>query len=223
MNSVDQVIILAAGKSYQLDGINKALITHPITKKTVIDHAIEAFPEKKITVVVGFRAIQIMQKYPHLNYVFNHDWALTNNAMSLALALEDKPTYVMSGDIFIEKKLIDRLDKSTSNLALVSDREKRVLSSIHCVINEKYEIQETYQGPIRNINHPESLGIFKISDINLLKKWKKRSFEHSNLFVGQLLPCDEFKISVEYLKDELCHEINTPIDYLELLKEGQKK
>ncbi|XQC06348.1 NTP transferase domain-containing protein [Arcobacter cryaerophilus gv. pseudocryaerophilus] len=146
MNSVEQVIILAAGKSLQLDGVNKALICHPITKKSILEYAVEAFSGKKIIVVVGFRAIQIMQKFPQLDYVLNPDWALTNNAMSLALALNDKPTYVISGDIFIDKKLIERLDKASPDLALVSNRENRILSAIHFVVNSDNKICETYQG-----------------------------------------------------------------------------
>lgn len=188
MNSVDQVIILAAGKSHQLDGINKLLIRHPLTKKTVLEYAIEAFSGKKIIVVVGFRAINIMQEFPQLEYVFNPNWALTNNAMSLALALDDKPTYVMSGDIFISKKIIERLDNSKPNVALVSNKEKRILSAIHFITDENNKICETYQGPLKSIQHPESLGVFKISDIELLRNWKKLAFEHSNLFAGQLLP-----------------------------------
>ncbi|MGJ0363779.1 NTP transferase domain-containing protein [Aliarcobacter cryaerophilus] len=223
MNSVEQVIILAAGKSLQLDGVNKALICHPITKKSILEYAVEAFSGKKIIVVVGFRAIQIMQKFPQLDYVLNPDWALTNNAMSLALALNDKPTYVISGDIFIDKKLIERLDKASPDLALVSNRENRILSAIHFVVNSDNKICETYQGPIKDIKHPESLGIFKISNPEILRSWKKRSLEHSNLFAGQLLPCKEQSISVEYLNDEFFYEINTPIDYLELTKQVYKK
>src|ERR1700733_10391945 len=98
--SVDNVIILAAGKSLQLDGISKALIRHPATGKTVLDYAVEAFAGKRITVVVGFRAIHIMQNYPRLRFVHNPDWALTNNAMSLGLALGnlpgDEPNYVVA-------------------------------------------------------------------------------------------------------------------------------
>ena len=56
----------------------------------------------KITVVIGFGALQIMESYPDLNYVINDNWATTNNAMSLGLALNqiNSPTYVVSGDMF---------------------------------------------------------------------------------------------------------------------------
>jgi choline kinase len=215
---VENVIILAAGKSQQLDGISKALIRHPGTGRTVLDHAIEAFAGKRITVVVGFRAIHIMQNYPRLRYVHNPDWALTNNALSLGLALGDAPTYVVSGDIFMERGLIERLDRAAPDLALTSDREKRSLSAIHCVTDREHAIVETYQGPVREMTHPESVGLFKISSPTLLRTWQRRCVQHANLFAGQLLPCQEGPIDSVALQDEPFHEINTPCDYLELIE-----
>jgi choline kinase len=218
MSKVDHVIILAAGKSLQLDGISKALIRHPATGRTILEYAIDAFPGKRITVVVGFRAIRIMQVYPNLHYVHNPDWALTNNAMSLGLALDDEPAYVVSGDIFIAAELVQRLEQGAPDLVLVSDREKRSLSAIHCVLDERQRVIETYQGPVRSMAHPEAVGIFKISSLEALRAWRRRCIEHSNLFAGQLLPCDQAEIGVEQLGTELFYEVNTPNDYIELIE-----
>lgn len=217
----DQVIILAAGKSLQLDGISKALLRHPVTGKTILDYAIAAFKGKKITVVVGFRAIQIMQAYPQLNFVYNPDWALTNNAMSLALALNDQPTYVLSGDIFLAPELIHRLDNMAADLVLTSAREKRSLTAIHCVMGAGQQIVETYQGPVRSISHPESVGLFKISSPAVLREWQRRCFVHANLFAGQLLPCEQAVIEAAELQDEFYFEINTPTDYMQLIAESR--
>ena len=189
-SKIRRVIILAAGRGHQLDGINKILIKHPKTGSTILDHAISAFKEKKIIVVVGFRAIQIMQEYPQLDYVINHDWALSNNAMSLGLALEDEPAYVISGDIFIDEELIRELDEYGPNLALTEKRENRTLTAIHCVLRENESIEEVYQGAVRDVNHPEAVGLFKISDSELLKHWKQLCVRHGNLFIAQTLPCD---------------------------------
>lgn len=220
-NNVEQIIILAAGKSLQLDGINKALIRHPITGKTILDYAISAFAGKKITVVVGFRAIQIMQAYPQLSFIYNPDWALSNNAMSLALALDNQPTYVLSGDIFVEPKLVHRLDNLASDLILTSDREKRGLTAIHCVLSDMKQITETYQGPVKNMCHPESLGLFKISSPTILREWQRRCYAHGNLFAGQLLPCELGVIKSAELHDEFFFEINTPTDYIRLVEESR--
>ena len=221
MSSVKKVIVLAAGKSLQLDGANKVLIRHPSDGRTVLDYIIEAFAGKEITVVVGFSAIQIMQAYPKLNYVINPNWALTNNAMSLGLALDESPSYVVSGDIFLSKKLIDRLDAEVADMALTRLTENRVLTSIHCVTDELENITDVYQGPVRSTKHPESTGIFKISDGAALREWKRRCTQHANLFAGQLIPNQIIPIKAVDTKDDVISEINTPIDYLNLMYEFQ--
>lgn len=215
--SVNKVIILAAGQGFRHDGMNKVLIRHPKTGKTILDHAIEAFSGKKITVVVGYRAIQVMELYPQLDYVINADWALTNNAMSLGLALTDEPTYVVSGDMFFTKELITDLDCGDENLVLTEKRENRALSAVHCIVGENKQINETYQGPVRNIEHPEVIGMFKISNPNILSEWKKLCIRHGNLFVGQVLPCQYDPIYDHNLGKHDFEEINTAADYLRLI------
>ena len=220
---VNKVIVLAAGKSLQLDGVNKVLIRHPIDGQTILDHVIEAFPDKEITVVVGFCAIEIMQRYPNLNYVINPNWALTNNAMSLGLALDDRPSYVLSGDIFVNKILFDRLDEEVDDLAVTRKNESRVLSAIHCMTGLNSKIVDVYQGPVRSITHPETTGIFKMSNTAALREWKRRCMQHANLFAGQLLPIETVDIASVDLVDDLIWEINTPIDYLNMINSHQVK
>jgi choline kinase len=222
MTKVERAIILAAGRGHQLDGVNKVLIRHPKNGKSILDHAIDAFEGKRITVVVGFRAIQIMEQYPNLDYVINYDWAITNNAMSLGLAINSQPTYVVSGDIFFEKSLIQYLDQSEDNLALTALRENRALSAIHCVCDQRNVILETYQGPVRDVAHPEAIGMFKICDPGLLKDWKKNCMKYGNLFVGQTLPCHGAPIQSVPLADEVYEEINTPSDYLRFVERVRK-
>jgi choline kinase len=221
--AVNNAIILAAGQGFQIDGANKVLIRHPKTRKTILDHALEAFCEKNVTVVVGFRAIQIMEDYPHLNYVINPDWSLTNNAMSLGLALTDEPTYVVSGDIFFTGSLIEMLDAAPDNLVLTETRENRSLTAIHCVTRPDGSIGETYQGPIRDIEHPEAIGLFKISDRSTLQEWRKLCVRHSNLFAGQLLPCQRTAIHSQPLGQHMFDEINTSSDYLRLIHKSLQK
>jgi choline kinase len=216
MSAVGQAIILAAGRGNQLDGMSKVLIKHPRTGLSILAHAVNALAGKRVIVVVGFRAVQVMESAPQLEYVVNHDWSLTNNAMSLGLALNDEPTYVVSGDIFFERELIQRLDTEGPNLVLSDARENRTLAAVHCVLREDRSIAETYQGPIRDANHPEAIGLFKISDPELLRRWKRRCIAHGNLFVGQTLPCDGAPILATPRGEAEFHEINTPTDYLRL-------
>lgn len=222
MSAASRAIILAAGRGNQLDGINKVLIKHPKTGMTVLDHAISAFSGKKITVVVGYRSIQIMERYPCLDYVINQNWAISSNAMSLGLALNNEATYVISGDMFIDKPLIAELDESGPNIVLTENRENRTLSAVHCVLQQGSIITETYQGAVRDVRHPEAIGLFKISNEDLLRRWKHLSIKYGNLFAAQTLPCDGEPIESVPVKDHPFVEINTPDDYLRFMERNRE-
>jgi len=217
--SVERVIILAAGQGFQLDGICKVLLRHPTTGKTILQTAIDAFSGKDITVVVGYKAIDIMQEYPELDYVINSNWAVSNNALSLGLALDERSTYVVSGDIFFDHSLIQELDLAGPDLVLCEDRENRTLTAVHCVFDQETGLSETYHGPVRDHLHPEAIGLFKVSSPGLLRKWKKQCLEHGNLFVGETLPCGAAEILRHDVGVHPFHEINTHGDYLNLLQE----
>jgi choline kinase len=222
MSTVGKAIILAAGRGNQADGIAKALIRHPVTGKSILDHAIKAFAGKKIVVVAGFRAIQVMETHPEVDYVLNHDWAITNNAMSLALALDDEPSYVVSGDIFFERGLIERLDAEPADLVLTENRENRALSAVHCRLRADGTVSATYQGPVQDMAHPEAIGLFKISSPTILSAWKRLCTKHGNLFVGQVLPCGEEPVYAVDRAQAMFDEINTPVDYLQLIERTRK-
>lgn len=216
MSAPERVVVLAAGRSHQLDGAVKVLIRHPSTGRTILDDIVRAFEGKQVTVVVGFRCIEIMQARPDVEFVVNPDWALTNNAMSLGLALDDRPTYVVSGDMFFERPLITRLDAAAPDLVLTRLSERRIPSSIHCVVREG-AVVDLYQGPVRDVTHPESAGLYKISDPELLWSWKRSCLEHGNLFAGQLLPVGVTRIASVDIGEDTVSEINTPTDYLNLM------
>lgn len=223
MSDVEQVIILAAGRGHQVDGMVKVLVRHPVTRKSVLEHACEAFAGKHIIVVVGFRAVQVMEAAPQLDYIVNADWALTNNAMSLGLALSDAPTYVVSGDMFFDRALVEHLDEQEPDLVLTEARENRTLSAVHCMLRPDATVAETYQGAIRDVSHPEAIGLFKISNPELLRRWKRVSVAHGNLFVGQTLPCDGAPIASAPVGDFDFAEINTPGDYLRLMERSRQR
>jgi choline kinase len=221
MPAIEQAIILAAGRGNQVDGMAKALIRHPMTGQTILQHAINAFAGKRVVAVVGFRAIQVMETHPDIDYVINHEWAITNNAMSVGLALDDVPTYVVSGDIFFDRPLIEYLDQQEANLALTETRENRPLTAIHCVTRADGSISSTYQGLVQSVLHPEAIGLFKISDLKLLHRWKRLCLAHANMFAGQVIPCDGTPIKAVPRKDHGFDEINTAADYLRLMERSR--
>lgn len=212
-----RVIILAAGESFHLDGVNKILMIDPITRLKLIDLFLKIFGEYKISVVVGYKAIELIQEYPNLNYIYNPDWAVTGNAYSLGLALDDEPCFVISGDLIIERALIKTMLKADGNCVLTEFTENRRLTSLNCSLVGNV-ITEIYQGPLRDIRHPEAHGVFKIVDREAIRIWKRSCLKHTNLFAGQTLPLSKAKFySIDKGKFRL-DEVDTVMDYINLTR-----
>lgn len=214
-----RVIVLAAGQGYGLDGMVKCLVRAPHDGRTLLERVVRAFPSHPITVVVGYRAVAIMEAFPELHFVLNRDWATTNNSYSLGLALTEEPCYVLSSDLVFEPALVEELEKAPPDLVLTERRENRILSSVHCALDGS-RVRELYVGPLRTASDPEAIGVFKISDPALLAGWRRNCLRHTNLFVGQNLPVAVGRAPVEShdLGSHLFYEINDPVDYLRALE-----
>ena len=213
-----RLIVLAAGDSFELDGFSKLLIRHPISGKTIIELYQEYFDVDTISIVVGYKAMEIMNKYPQFDYVYNKKWSTTRNSFSLGMALTGEPCYVVSSDYFISGDIVDLLD-SNDNSALIEYSENRDIRSLNCIVDKDGFLQSVYPGECRN-NDPELLGLFKMCDADLLHAWKGLCLKHGNLFVAQNLPLKgKAKIKAVVRSNQEFKEINTPIDYINFIEE----
>ena len=214
-----KLIILAAGDSFELDGFNKLMINHPKYDKSIIELYEELFDVDTIEIVVGYRAIEIMNTYPKYDYVFNKKWQTTGSAYSLSLALTDEPCYVISSDFLIDIEKTQKL-LSEDNYAVIKKSESRRLTSLNAKIDsDTLKVEEVYRGKAYN-NDPEMLGIFKISNPDILRIWKRNCITNPNSYAGETLPYSNHDISAIYLDDKMITEINTPEDYINFIKKG---
>ena len=212
-----RTIILAAGQGFQLDGMNKLLLRDPRGGERILDQYLRLFGQTDITVVVGYRAIDVMQRYPKLDYVYNADWKVTNNSYSLGLALSDEPCFVTSCDLLMDDETIKTLEEAGPNGILTDDTENRQLNSLNCSVADDSRIVELYQGAVRKKGDPEAIGVFKVTDKVLLAAWRRECMRHSNLFCGQNLLFDGCPLfSVDKGKSRF-EEINTVADYMRIL------
>ena len=186
-----RVIVLAAGQGYKLDNHVKLLIKHPKTGKTVLDNYIEIFGTDSLTIVVGFKALQIMELYPNLKYVHNDMWSETKNSYSLTLALNSEPSIVLSSDMFFDSILIDKLRNQPGNYAITSSNQSRSKDTISCKISNN-KITDIYKG-FKSPDDPELTGIFKIEEKEALLSWKDNCRKNPNSFIGENLPFESFK------------------------------
>ena len=147
-----------------MDGFHKLLLRDPQNGELIIDQYLRIFADTDITVVLGYKAIEVMHRYPDLRYVYNPDWKITNNSYSLGLALDTEPCYVISCDLFIDPEIIRILEEAEPNCILTENSENRQLNSLNCSMSQDRQIAEIYQGSLRSKNDPEAIGVYKISE-----------------------------------------------------------
>ena len=216
-----KLIILAAGDSYELDGFNKLTIKHPKYNMSIIDIYEKIFNVNHIQVVVGFRAMNIMNDYPDFDYILNNKWQTTGSAYSLSLALDKNPSYIISSDFILNPQLDNIFNSDKQDVVYVKKSESKRLTSLKCKVNNDI-IENIYRGKSKNMNDYEILGIFKITDPDILYNWKIKSINNPTMYAGETLIMDNFNLSYEILDEDIITEINTPLDYINFLNKIKK-
>ena len=152
----------------------------------------DMFSETKITIVVGYQAINIMNKYPQFHYIYNSDWHITKDSYSLGLALDNNPCYIIHSDFFISKDSIKIFKNQKQDCVVTLNQSDRSSDALNCkVSNDK--ITEIYKGKLSHPTDPEILGLYKITQQEVLLEWKKQCLENRNLLIGQNLPLNKIK------------------------------
>ena len=215
-----RLIVLAAGQGFKLNGFNKLFIRDPRTKETILEKYLRLFAKYDITVVVGYKAIAVMSQYPDLDYVYNDQWRITGNSYSLCLALDERPSVVVSSDLLFDEEMVTLIEQYPENSVFVAHSENKGINTVRCTLEDDI-IRSMYMGEER-YQDPETLGIYKICDTQLLRQWKKNCSMNKNVFAGLNLPVENGKVIAVDKKDINFHEINTPLDYLNLIKMTQK-
>jgi len=214
-----KLIILDAGDAFELDGFNKLFIRHPVTKKRIIDNYLDIFAPDNVEIVVGYKAIQVVNEYPDFKYIYNKDWQTTGSAYSMSLALTNEPCYIVSSDLFISGSVVDQLNRY-DNCVVVKNTENRRLSSLNAVVKDG-RLMSVYRGKSRN-NNPEFMNIIKITDADMLAMYRKKSAANQTSYAGETLPfeCDK-PINLVMATNSDVYEINTPADYINFLERAR--
>lgn len=209
-----KLIVLAAGQAFKLDGFNKLLIKDPRSGERILDRYLKLFSDYEITIVIGYKAIEIMSEYPNLNYIYNDQWRITGNSYSLSLALDETPCVVISADLLFDEDMVKLIDESPENSAFVSHSENKGINTLRCKVKRNI-VKSIYMGEEFN-NDCEATGIYKITYSKILRKWKNDCMVNRNVFAGSNISVDVDKIYAVDISDFFFHEINTPLDYLNL-------
>ncbi len=210
------LIILAAGDSFELDGYNKLLLKNPKTNKTILEEYIAFFENiEKVTIVVGYKAIEVMNKYPEFNYIFNKKWQTTGSGYSLSLAIEEKPSIIIESDFFISENLKQSFNKLNEYVVLKKSESKRV-NSLKAKIDDGF-ISNVYSGKTDS-DDPEILGFYKVSDIETMRLWKKNGIMYPERYISQTFPFNFSKLTPVIVSKDDITEINTPLDYINFIQ-----
>tara|TARA_B100002052_G_C15811071_1_gene565904 strand:+ start:166 stop:825 length:660 start_codon:yes stop_codon:yes gene_type:complete len=209
-----KLIVLAAGDSFAIDGFNKLMIREPKSRKTILELYQEIFDVSAIEIVVGYKALELMNTYPEFTYHYNKNWQTTGNAFSLSLALTEEPCYVISSDFILHHSVADYMQKN-DNFVILREIENRNLATLNARVKNEF-LDDVYRGRSEN-NDPELTGLFKITDPGILLEWKSKCLSNPDCLAGECLPFNDFKIPVNYIPSELIAEINVPEDYIRLI------
>lgn len=209
-----RLIILAAGDSFELDGYHKLFIKNPDSGKTILEEYVDLFDASNVTIVVGYKAMEIMNAYPQFNYVYNKKWQTTGSAYSLSLALDEEPCIVLESDFFIDKKSKEELNEKDFYVVL-RDSESKNLNSFKAIV-EGETISGVYRGAAKN-NDLELLGFFKVKSSEILREWKKNGVQNPQQYIGESFPFDKTDLPYLVLNGESISEINTPMDYINFI------
>jgi len=135
-----RTVILVAGRSVRMQDVTNGLPKSflDVGGKALIDRNVDSLHDQgvtDITLVVGYRQELFRERFPGLNFVVNPDYATTNTAGSLYLALseqENKPVLVLNGDVYLGEGVFQTvLDAAGKTVAAVkrhplSDEEVKV-------------------------------------------------------------------------------------------------
>ena len=221
-----RAIILGAGSGSRLGGYNKLLIKDKtgctILERITLD--LMRIGIRDITIVVGYKAINVMSKYPAAKYVINPIFDVTNSAYSTALAFQEdnSPAILVYGEnIYPRGNPFENMNQE-ANLMLTSTQTKTDKNATGPICNVGGEVVGVREG--LGV-FPESIGIFTFWDTELINEIVKWGLLMKKAYMGialdkalKELPDIKMRV-VNYLYRKF--EFDTPQDYLDYLNSNE--
>lgn len=165
-----RAIILGAGSGSRLGGYNKLLIKDKngcfILGRMMND--LNRIGIYDITVVVGYKAIDVMGRYPHFKYIINPIFDVTNSAYSTALAFQNdnSPAILVYGEnIYPRGNPFESMNKK-EDLMLVSSQTIADQHATGPIFDENNYVVGMREG-LGAV--PESIGVFTFYNRYIIK------------------------------------------------------
>jgi choline kinase len=172
------VVILAAGKGTRLGRDLPKPLTELADGRTImsqqLDNIAEAFgPEQRVTIVVGYRADEIVERTPAATLVYNPDFDTTNTSKSLLRALRSTrgPVLWMNGDVVFDPIILDRA------AGLIAAGQSFVSVNRSRVADEEVKYTLSADGHIDRLSKTVSDGLGEAVGINFIASGDRRALE----------------------------------------------
>ena len=172
-----KVIILAAGVGSRFGKSHPKTLTPLIDGKSILERQIDGLSNyvnmEDICAVVGYKKWMIIDTFPQLSYLYNHDFERTNTAKSLLIGLnqlKDENLLWLNGDVVFDHNVIKKIIEYPDSCMAVN--------KVH-VGEEEVKYKTNNQGFVieisKEVDEPEgeSVGIHKMinKDIYMFKKY----------------------------------------------------
>ena len=229
-----KVIILAAGMGSRLRPLtnDKPKCMIKLLDETLIQRQIKIFHScniNDITIVTGYKSEVI--DIPHVNYVKNENYEITNTNESLFCALEpsSEPVLVTYSDVVFEEKFVRQMLEITDGIRLAvnlnwkqyyENRFMHPMSEAENVLVENgriIQIKRNISKSLHNQQIGEFLGVVMLSSDHvkiLLERYSNLKKSHMGTFHNSL------SLSKAYITDMLQEIINCGINVYPVFTEG---
>jgi choline kinase len=219
------LLILAAGASVALDGVNRLSININ-NKNENIYTRLKKTLECDVTVVVGYKAVEVISLTYEANHVNNAFWHETGSAYSAYLGLDeiqkkgknkkDEMICIIPSDLIFSESAAESMKLAISEKIYGVKTEFRNIYSTNLIVQQG-SVCGCYEGKIKSIDDPVFRGVIMIKSSSLNKiiesclNYKDKSFLEAVLDTG-------IDFEFEELDNKDVYEINCVEDYLDYIK-----
>jgi hypothetical protein len=213
-----KILVLAAGRGIGLDGFNKLNLVCPSSRETVLERYMRQL-SKDVSIVVGYRAPEIISKYPNLNYAYNYKWYETGSAFSASLGLHQTPIIVLPSDLFLSEMAAETIRNATGDVIFTSATENRPTNAVNVVVNKR-KVVGIYEGPKRQGADQEFKGIVRIETDECMSALRSTCECNPALALSDCLGLHAAKFQAIDIGGAVS-EINSVEDYMDYFLNGR--
>lgn len=230
MSGTLRAVILAAGRGTRLGRSGPKCLTLLGDGRTILQRQLDNLQlvlgdDVDVTVVVGHLATHVIEAAPGVRYVYNPDFATTNTARSLALAMTAVPAgdlVWMNGDVVFEPEVLVRLLGGRAGICLAVQEGAVAQEEVKYVLDSSGWVRHLSKDVVPQVARGESVGV------NLVRR------DVRGVLLQNILACtdtDYFEKGVEAaiaagvrvdavdVADLLAVEVDTPDDLVRARQE----